>query len=357
MRLNVGVIGLGRIGKLHAEHLALRIPEANLAVISEIKGQLDAAKNFAERFCVPQVTDDYHEVLENSDIDAVVICTPTDTHSQIIVEAAQAGKHIFCEKPIAHELSRVDEALAAVRQAGVKFQVGFNKRFDPTFVQVKREILEGRVGVPHIMHIVSRDPAPPSLDFIKSSGGIFLDMAIHDFDMARFLTNLEVAEVAAFGGVRIDPRIAQADDIDTALTVLVFTDGTICTIDNSRRAVYGYDQRIEVFGSGGSVATENLTAYRTVISDSEGIHTPKPLDFFTTRYTESYSAEMQAFIEAIINDTPTLVSGDDGRIAIVIALAAKKAYLEKRTVRLIGERGEATEALITSGRKEQQCEQ
>lgn len=336
MRINVGVIGLGRIGKLHAEHLALRIPEANLAAISEIKKQLDAAKDFAERFRVPQVTKDHHEILRNPDIDAVVICTPTNTHSQIIAEAAQAGKHIFCEKPIAPELSSVDEALAAVRQAGVKFQVGFNRRFDPNFAQVKRDILEGKAGIPlHSIHIVSRDPAPPSLEFIKGSGGIFMDMTIHDFDMARFLMDSEVEELSAFGSVMIDPKIGEAGDIDTALTVLTFVGGTICTIDNSRRAVYGYDQRVEVFGGGGSIATENQTLYRTVISNYEGIHTPKPLDFFMERYTESYIAEMQAFVEAILNDTPTPVSGTDGRIAIVMALAAKKSYLEKRTVKLI----------------------
>jgi len=333
-KVNVGVIGLGRIGKLHAEHLALRIPEANLAAISEIEEQLDTAKDFAERFRVPQVTQDYSEILSNNDIDAVVICTPTNTHSQIIAEAAQAGKHIFCEKPIAQELSSVDEALAAVRQAGVKFQVGFNRRFDLNFAQVKHGIVKGKIGSLEFVRIVSRDPEPPPIEYIKSSGGIFMDMTIHDFDMARFLINSEVEDISVRGGVMIDHKIGEAGDIDTALTVLTFRDGTICTIYNSRRAVDGYDQRVEVFGSRGSIATENETPYRTIVSDSQGVRTPKPLNFFMDRYTESYIAELQAFIEAITNDTPTPVSGTDGRIAIVMALAAQKAYLEKRTVRL-----------------------
>ena len=335
MRINVGMIGLGRIGKLHAEHLALRIPEANLAAISEIKEQLDAAKDFAKRFHVQKVTEDYHEILRNPNIDAVVICTPTNTHSQIIAEAAEAGKHIFCEKPIAHDLSSVDEALAAVRQAEVKFQIGFNRRFDPNFVQVKQNIQEGTIGQPRFIHLISRDPEPPPLNFIKTSGGIFMDMSIHDFDMARFLIGSEVEEIFVYGGVTVDPAIGKLGDIDTALIVLKFENGVIGTIDNCRQAVYGYDQRVEVFGSCGSIATENITPHRTIISNGEGIHTPNPLNFFMERYTESYIAEMQAFIGAVLNDTPTPVSETDGRIPIVMALAAKKSYLEKRTVKLI----------------------
>lgn len=333
-KVNVGVIGLGRIGKLHAEHLALRIPEANLAAISEIEEQLDTAKDFAERFRVPQITPDYGEILSNDAIDAIVICTPNNTHSQIIAEAAQAGKHIFCEKPIAQELSSVDEALAAVRQARVKFQVGFNRRFDPNFAQVKQNILDGIIGQPRTIHLISRDPEPPSLDLIKTSGGIFMDMTIHDFDMSRFLIGSEVEEIFVYGGVTVDPAIGELGDIDTAQILLKFKNGVLGTIHNCRQAAYGYDQRVEVFGSGGSTATENETPYRTIVSNSEGIHTPKPLDFFMKRYIESYIAEIQAFVRAIVNDTPTMISGTDGRIAIVMALAAQKSYLKKRTVKL-----------------------
>lgn len=334
MNVNIGVIGLGRIGKLHAEHLALRIPEANLVSIAEIKEQIDAAKIFAERLGVTKVVEDHNELLNDKDVDAIVVCSPANTHFQIISEAAKAGKHIFCEKPIDHDLSKVDKALRAIKRAGVKFQVGFNRRFDPNFAQVRQAILEGKVGKPYFIHIVSRDPAPPPLEYIKTSGGIFVDMTTHDFDMARFLIGSEVEEVFACGEAMIDPSIAKAGDIDTALTVLKFKNGTIGTIDNCRKASYGYDQRVEVFGSLGSIATENQTSHRTVVSNSDGVHTPTPLHFFLERYTESYIREMRAFIDAIINDAPTPVSGIDGRIPIVMAMAAKKSYLEKRIVKL-----------------------
>lgn len=333
-RVNIGVIGIGRIGRLHAEHLAFRIPGANLVSIAERKEVISAAREFAKRLGVPKVTENYQEILNDKEIEAVVVSTPTDTHSQIIIEAAKAGKHIFCEKPIDHELGKIDGALKAVEKAGVKLQVGFNRRFDPNFAQVKSAILDGKVGDPHFIHIISRDPAPPSLDFIKTSGGLFIDMTIHDFDMARFLVGVEAEELFVYGSVMVDPNIGKVGDIDTALTVLKFENGVIGTIVNSRKAVYGYDQRVEVFGSGGSIYTENQTPTRTVFSDTEGIHTPKPLYFFMERYVESYIREMQAFIDAIINDTQTPVSGIDGRIAVVMALAAQKSYQERRIVKL-----------------------
>lgn len=281
-----------------------------------------------------KVTENYHEILNDKEIEAVVICTSTDSHPQIIMEAAEHRKHIFCEKPIARELNKVDRALRAVKKAGIKFQVGFNRRFDPNFAQVKQAILEGKVGKPWLVHIISRDPAPPSLDYIKVSGGLFMDMTIHDFDMARFLIGAEVEELFVYGDVMVDPNIAELGDIDTAIISLKFENGVIGTIDNSRKAVYGYDQRVEVFGSGGSIYAENQTPSRTVLSNIEGVHTPNPLRFFIERYTESYIKEMQAFIDAIINDTETPVSGIDGRVPIVMALAAQKSYQERRPVKL-----------------------
>lgn len=333
-KVNIGVIGVGRIGKLHAEHLAFRIPRANLVSIAERKEAISAARDLAKRLGVFKVTENYHEILNDKEIEAVVICTSTDSHPQIIMEAAEHRKHIFCEKPIARELNKVDGALRAVKKAGIKFQVGFNRRFDPNFAQVKQAILEGKVGKPWLVHIISRDPAPPSLDYIKVSGGLFMDMTIHDFDMARFLIGAEVEELFVYGDVMVDPNIAELGDIDTAIISLKFENGVIGTIDNSRKAVYGYDQRVEVFGSGGSIYAENQTPSRTVLSNIEGVHTPNPLRFFIERYTESYIKEMQAFIDAIINDTETPVSGIDGRVPIVMALAAQKSYQERRPVKL-----------------------
>jgi len=330
-KVNIGVIGLGRIGRLHAEHLAFRIPGAGLKAIADLRG-ID--EDFVKRLGEPLVTMDYHDILNDPGIEAVVISTSTDTHFQIIIEAAEAGKHIFCEKPIDRELTKIDKVLKAVAKARVKFQVGFNRRFDPNFAQIKQAILDGKIGTPHLIHIVSRDPAPPPLDYLKVSGGIFMDMTIHDFDMAKFLIGAEVEELMVCGGAMVDPKIGEIGDIDTAITLLKFKNGAIGTIDNSRKAVYGYDQRVEVFGSRGSICTENQTPYRVVVSDTEGVHTPKPLYFFMERYIESYIREMEAFVDAIVNDTETLVTGIDGKIPVLMALAAQKSLQEQRIVKL-----------------------
>lgn len=331
-KLNIGVIGAGRIGQVHAEHLAFRLPQAKLIGITDVNRA--AAEACAERFNIPNVYGDYTEMLADPQVQAVVICSSTDTHARIIEEAAQAGKHIFCEKPIDHELSRIDRALAAVEKAGVKLQVGFNRRFDPNFRAVREAIDAGRIGEPHILRITSRDPAPPPIEYIKVSGGMFLDMTIHDFDMARYLIDSDVVGVYAVGGVKVDPAIGQAGDVDTAVITLQFANGVIATIDNSRQAVYGYDQRVEVFGSGGMIATENQTPARTVLGDAQGIHTPLPLNFFMTRYTESYIEEMRQFIDCVLQDRPSPVTGEDGRIPILMGLAAKRSLTEKRPVLL-----------------------
>ncbi|MBN1937138.1 MAG: inositol 2-dehydrogenase [Anaerolineae bacterium] len=331
-KINVGLIGAGRIGKLHAEHLAYRIPEAGLVAVADV--MFEAAQACANSFRVPLAVQDYRSILKRDEIEAVVICSSTDTHAQIIEEAARAGKHIFCEKPIDHDLKRIDRALQAVQRAGVKLQIGFNRRFDPNFKRVREMVAEGKVGQPHILRITSRDPAPPPVSYIKVSGGIFLDMTIHDFDMARYLIGAEVQEVFAAGGVMVDPAIGAAGDIDTAVVTLRFENGVLGVIDNSRQAVYGYDQRVEVFGSAGMVDTLNNTPNRAVLSNKDGVHGALPLHFFIERYTESYIAEMQAFIAAVQNDTPTPVGGLDGRAPVVIGLAAQKSLLEHRPVRL-----------------------
>ncbi|MEJ2558710.1 MAG: inositol 2-dehydrogenase [Anaerolineae bacterium] len=331
-QINVGIIGAGRIGRVHAENLAYRIPEANVVAIADIF--VESAEKCAADFNIPSAFKDHQAIMEDDEIEAVVICSSTDTHAQFIGEAAAAGKHIFCEKPIDFDLKRIDQALEAVSQAGVKLQIGFNRRFDPSFKHVRDAVAEGKIGTPHILHIFSRDPAPPPIEYIQVSGGIFLDMTIHDFDMARYLIGSEVEEVYAIGGVMIDPRIGQAGDIDTALVTLRYAQGAIGSIDNSRQAVYGYDQRVEVFGSEGSMVVANHTPDNAIYSNAAGVHAAKPLYFFIERYTDAYIAEMREFITCILEDTMPSVTGIDGRIPVVMGLAAWKSYHENRPVKL-----------------------
>ena len=263
-----------------------------------------------------------------------MICSSTNTHADLIVQAAQAGKNIFCEKPIAHSLTEIDRALRAVEQAGVKLQIGFNRRFDANFARVRHAVVSGEIGAPRLMHIISRDPAPPPLSYIRVSGGMFMDMTIHDFDMARFLIGDEVDEVYTTGGVMVDPEIGAAGDLDTALIVLRFRNGVIGTIDNSRQAAYGYDQRVEILGSRGSIATGNRYPNQAVVSTATEVRKDLPLNFFMDRYTESYAGEIRAFVQAVREDRPTPVSGADGLVAVVMGLAARKSYDEHRPVRL-----------------------
>lgn len=330
--IRVGVIGAGRIGKIHAENLATRIPGACVAAIAD--PILEAAQETAGLLHIPVVSADYRQIMDDPNIDAVAICSSTDTHAWMVMEAARAGKHIFCEKPIAYDLVKIDDALTAVAKAGVKLQIGFNRRFDPSFRKVHQMVREGKVGEPHILRITSRDPAPPPIEYVKVSGGIFFDMTIHDFDMARYLSGDEVEEVYAAGGVRIDSRIGEAGDIDTAVTTLIFKRGAIGTIDNSRKAVYGYDQRVEVFGSEGMVAALNNYPDSHTYSNAEGVQSAKPLYFFLERYKESFIAEMKDFVECVQKDSQPSVTGIDGRIPVVMAIAATRSYQEKRPVKL-----------------------
>jgi myo-inositol 2-dehydrogenase/D-chiro-inositol 1-dehydrogenase len=331
-KVNVGLIGAGRIGRVHAENLAYRIPQAQVIAVADVFQE--AARKCAADFHIPTVVPDPQAIFDDPHIDAVIVCSSTDTHARFMVAAASAGKHIFCEKPIALNLATIDEALAAVDRAGVKLQIGFNRRFDPNFKQVRDWVAEGKIGTPHLVRITSRDPAPPPLDYIKVSGGIFLDMTIHDFDMARYLINDEVEEVYAAGGVLVDPAIGVAGDIDTAVVTLRYANGAIGAIDNSRQAVYGYDQRVEVFGSAGGIIVSNNTPHSAVFSSTEGVHSALPLYFFLERYTEAFVAELKAFIECIQRDTPPPVTGLDGRIPVVMGLAAWTSYRENRPVKL-----------------------
>jgi len=331
-QVNIGLIGAGRIGRIHAEVLAYRLPIANLMMVTDLMP--DSAKKCAADFQIPTVAASPQAIFDSDEIDAVAICSSTDTHVQLMIEAAQAGKHIFCEKPIALDLASVDKALAVVEQTGVKLQVGFNRRFHTNFKQVHDLVASGQIGTPHLVRISSRDSAPPPISYVKVSGGIFLDMTIHDFDMARYLIGREIEEVYATGGVLVDPAIGEAGDVDTAVIVLTYDNGAICTIDNSREAVYGYDQRVEVFGSAGVAISANNTPHNTVHYTKEGGHSALPHFHFLPLYMETYVAEMKAFIEAIQNDTPPLVTGLDGRYPLVMGLAAARSLKEKRPVKL-----------------------
>lgn len=330
--MKIGIIGAGRIGRVHAQSISQRIPQASAIAVADL--YLEAAQSCANDFSIPHATGDYNELLTNPDIDAVLICSSTDTHTQYITEAAQAGKHIFCEKPIALDLAAIDSALAAVDKAGVKLQIGFNRRFDANFRHLHETVKAGGIGIPHLVRIISRDPAPPPIDYINVSGGIFLDMTIHDFDMARYLIEDEVEEIYAAGGVMIDPAIGAAGDIDTAAITLKYKSGALCLIDNSRQAVYGYDQRAEVFGSKGAIESGNRTDHNTTHSTVDGVLGQNPQYFFLERYMDSYVEEIRAFIDAVQNDTDPLVQGIDGRIPVVMGMAAQKSYRENRPVKL-----------------------
>ena len=325
-KLRIGIIGAGRIGKLHAANLVNRVPDAEVAAISDV--YLPAAEELAEKLGVKVATSDYHDILNNPEIDAIFLCSSTDTHSPISIEAAKAGKHIFCEKPIDHDLGKIEAVLEAVKEAGVKYQVGFNRRFDRNFKRVREVVASGGVGDVQIVKVTSRDPAAPPLSYVKSSGGIFVDMTIHDFDMVRYLSGSEVVEVSTFGACLVNPEIEKAGDVDTCIINLRFANGALGVIDNSRQAVYGYDQRVEVFGSKGMIAAENETANNTTWYTAEGVTKEKPLWFFLERYNDAFIQEEADFVDACLTGKDTPVGSFDGLQPVKIAIAAKKSWLQ-----------------------------
>ena len=324
--LKVGVIGAGRIGKLHANNLKNRVPNAEVAAISDIN--FSAAQELADKLGVKKVYADYHKILEDKDIDAVFICASTDMHSPISIEAANAKKHIFCEKPIDHDLEKIDKVLKAVKKAGVKYQVGFNRRFDRNFKHVRDVVQNGGVGEVQIVKVTSRDPQAPPASYVATSGGIFVDMTIHDFDMVRYLTGSEVDEVSVLGANLVDPAIGEAGDVDTCIISLRFKNGALGVIDNSRQAVYGYDQRVEVFGSKGLITAENETANNTVLYTADAVISEKPLWFFLERYNDAFIEEAKDFVTACLEDKETPVGAFDGLQPVKIAIAAKKSWQE-----------------------------
>jgi myo-inositol 2-dehydrogenase/D-chiro-inositol 1-dehydrogenase len=324
--ITVGILGAGRIGQVHGNNL-LRMPGIKLKAVT------DPYVDFTPWPPAPVATAKEPElILDDGEIDAVLVCSPTPTHAEFTERAARAGKHVFCEKPVDLDPLRIRKTIDVVEECGVKLQVGFNRRFDPTFARVRQAVIDGDVGEIHLVKITSRDPEAPPAEYVRDSGGIFLDMTIHDFDMVRFLTGSDVEEVYAVGAVLVDSAIGDAGDVDTAVTTLKMANGAIAVIENSRQAVYGYDQRVEVFGSGGSAEAGNETPNRVTISDDSGVRSDKPLYFFLERYQVSFVAELESFFDAIRNETEPPVGGADGLMSVLIGLAAQRSLTENRPV-------------------------
>ena len=332
MKLKLGVIGAGRIGKVHTATLAQSVPEAEVVAVADIN--IAEAKALASQFGIPFVSDKHSEVINHRDVQAVVICSPTDTHAAYIVESARAGKHIFCEKPVDLSLEVIRNAISEVEKAGVKLMIGFNRRFDPNFKKLRDMVVVGNIGAPSILKITSRDPSPPPAEYISVSGGMFLDMTIHDFDMARYIVGSEITEVYVKAAVLVDPAIGLAGDVDTAVITLTFANGALGVIDNSRKAVYGYDQRVEIFGTEGMVCADNNFPDNHRFFTSDGVHGALPLNFFMDRYLEAYSNELKIFCDAVVNNNPVPVGGHDGLMSVAVGLAAKKSVAEGRPVKI-----------------------
>ena len=329
MTLRFGLLGAGRIGKVHAKAVTAN-PKAKLVAVAD--AMAPAAQAIADQYGCDVRT--IAQILAASDIDAVVICTPTDTHADLIEQFTNAGKAVFCEKPIDLSLDRVKACLKVVRANKGTLMVGFNRRFDPHFMAVRAEIDKGSIGAVEMVTITSRDPGAPPVEYIARSGGIFRDMTIHDFDMARFLLGEEVAEVSAMAAVLVDPAIGKAGDSDSVQVMLKTATGKMALISNSRRATYGYDQRIEVHGSKGVVSAENQRPVSIELANGSGYTRPPLHDFFMTRYTEAYAAEITAFIEAVGAKKAAAPSGEDGLLALALAEAALKSVKEGRMVKV-----------------------
>ncbi len=327
MTVKFALLGAGRIGKVHARAVTSN-PDAKLVAVADAFEA--AAKDLAKKHgCAVRTID---EIEKSKDVDAVVICTPTDTHADLIERFAKAGKAIFCEKPIDLSIKRVKACLATVEKTGAKLMVGFNRRFDPHFAAVKKAIDKGQIGVVEMVQIVSRDPGAPPAGYIKSSGGIFRDMTIHDFDMARFLLGEEPVRVMASASVLVDPEIGELGDYDSVSVILTTASGKHASISNSRRATYGYDQRIEVHGSKGAIAAENQRPVSIEIATAAGYTRPPLHDFFMTRYIEAYAAEIAAFINVVKKNKIPSPSGQDGLLALALAEAAIKSVSTGKAV-------------------------
>ncbi|MGO7165890.1 inositol 2-dehydrogenase [Rhizobium leguminosarum] len=329
MTVRFGLLGAGRIGKVHAKAVS---GDANAKLVAVADAFPQAAEAIASGYGCEVRTIEAIEAAK--DIDAVVICTPTDTHADLIERFARAGKAIFCEKPIDLDVARVKACINVVEETGAKLMVGFNRRFDPHFMAVRKVIDEGKIGDVEMVTITSRDPGAPPVDYIKRSGGIFRDMTIHDFDMARFLLGEEPVSVLATAAVLVDKAIGEAGDYDSVSVILQTKSGKQAVISNSRRATYGYDQRIEVHGSKGLVSAENQRPVSIEVANGDGYTRPPLHDFFMTRYTEAYANEIAGFIAAIEKGSKISPSGADGLAALALADAAVLSVKEGKLIKI-----------------------
>jgi myo-inositol 2-dehydrogenase/D-chiro-inositol 1-dehydrogenase len=315
---------------MHTENLVHAVPEASVKAIASphLDEEWAAALGIAER------STDNDAVFSDPEIEAVLIAAPSGLHCQLIRQAAETGKHVFCEKPLAFEPQPIEELIDVVERAGVLLQVGFNRRSDPSLLDLTEAVREGKIGEVQTVRVTNRDPKAPPIDFVKRSGGIFLDFLIHDFDALRFLSGCEIVEVFAAGAVLIDPEIGAAGDIDTAVVTARLENGGLAVIDASRQAVYGLDQRFEVFGSKGSVAVNNTTPSARVVSTTSGVSSRTPHDGFASRYREAFIAELRAFLAAIHGDRPVVAGAADALAAVRAACAARESYERQLPVRL-----------------------
>ena len=328
MNIRIGLLGVGRIGRTHAKAVST-IPRASIAAVYDPDEQ--AASVLVDRYGA-EAASETDELLADPSIDAVLICTPTDTHADLVEAAAKAGKPIFCEKPIDLDPQRVRECLVVVAERDVPLAVGFNRRFDRNFRALKERIEAGEIGDPELVQIVSRDPGPPPQEYVLRSGGLFRDMMIHDFDMGRFLLGEEFVRVVATGSVLVESRIGKAGDVDTASATLSTATGQICVITNSRRATYGYDQRVEVHGSKGMLAVGNPIPTAVTIADASGFHTDTLHSFFMERYQDAYRAEIRAFCDSLSAGKAPSPDGNDGLQALLLAEAAERSVKDGRVV-------------------------
>lgn len=330
-QINIAVIGTGRIGSVHTRNLVRSIHEANVVAVCDIR--LDVAQAVADELGIERVVKDYHELLEDKSIEAILIATNTNTHAFIVKDAANAGKQIFCEKPLALDLESTDEVIETVEKTGVKLQVGFNRRFDKSFKQVREVVASGEIGTPCMLHIVNRDPEPPSLEYAKTSGGMFLDMSIHDFDMARFQIG-EVDEIYSLGNVLITPYLKEIGDLDIDVITLRFANGVLGTIDNSRTCVYGYDQRLEVFCAKGSARADNEIINTAIVGNGTGFHSASLPYFFIQRYADGYINEVSQFLRCVRDDLPVSPTAQDSRAAVLLGMAAWEAFRQNRPIQM-----------------------
>ena len=328
--VKIGIIGAGRIGKVHAK-AASNLNGAKIIWLADpIAPDLEET---AKSMGIEKTSKNYKDILNDKEVDAIFICTPTDTHYTISMEALNFGKHVFCEKPVDLELGRVKDVKDLVAKTGKKYMVGFNRRFDHNFMAIKENIDKGLIGKLELIQITSRDPEPPPISYVKVSGGLFCDMMIHDFDMVRYLSSSNPKSVTAIGDALVNPKIkTEGNDIDTAIVSIELENGALAVITNSRRASYGYDQRAEVHGEVGALSCSNDTSNTLVISSKDGIIHEKPLYFFLERYLNAYKMEIEIFVDSIINNKETPVTIEEAYQSLLLAKAAQKSLIENRKV-------------------------